>query len=157
MTQRYYYFDTSALIKLYFPETGSDTVADLVADPSSVVVVSELAILEANSALAKKMKRGEISKEGWECVCGLFDRELMLAMSMRKIRLLPLNHSVLNDGIDLIRQGARDHDRSITSMDSLHLAGARTLSPLQAVFVSADKELCELGTLLGLQVINVGE
>ncbi|HHY39373.1 MAG TPA: type II toxin-antitoxin system VapC family toxin [Clostridia bacterium] len=157
MASRYYYFDTSALIKLYFPEAGSDMVVDLVADPSSVAVISELAILEVNSALAKKAKRGEITKEVWELLCGLFDRELMIALSMRRLRLLPLHHSILTDGIDLIRQGIRDYDRSITSLDSLHLASARTLSPLNAPFVSADKELCDVATFLGLEVIVIGE
>lgn len=157
MASRYYYFDTSALIKLYLPEAGSDMVVDLVADPFSIVVISELAILEVNSALAKKAKRGEITKEVWELLGRLFDRELMIGLSMRRLRLLPLDHSILTDSIDLVRQGIRDYDRSITSLESLHLASARTLSPLNAPFVSADKELCDAAALLGLETIIIAE
>jgi len=54
------YFDTSALVKLYVRERGSAAAASLFDAPESLILVSEIAFLEMDSALYKKVVREEI-------------------------------------------------------------------------------------------------
>jgi len=47
-----FFFDTSALVKRYRSEDGTDVVDRIFADSASVVIISRLALIEAISALA---------------------------------------------------------------------------------------------------------
>ena len=47
------YFDTSALVKLFSDEAGSESVKQLVNNPSNEVIVLELALIEILSAVEK--------------------------------------------------------------------------------------------------------
>jgi hypothetical protein len=60
-----YFFDTSALVKRYRTEQGTDVVDGLFAEPRSIVVISRLGIVETVSALALKMRVGELSPEDY--------------------------------------------------------------------------------------------
>ena len=55
-----YYFDTSALVKRYRSEPGTDAVDALFADAGSSFVISRLGIIETVSALAIKVRMGEL-------------------------------------------------------------------------------------------------
>jgi len=47
-------FDTSALVKRYHVEVGSDKVDEIFDDPDNVLIISELALVEVTSALLKR-------------------------------------------------------------------------------------------------------
>ena len=49
MSKRYF-FDTSALIKLYHNETGTDTLNNLIASDDPDIVISDLTVIEMISA-----------------------------------------------------------------------------------------------------------
>ena len=69
-----YFFDTSALVKYYHVELGSDRVNAIFAEPDRVVRASSLGVLEAQSVFAMKVRSAEL-KRG---VAGLFRARLML-------------------------------------------------------------------------------
>jgi len=50
--------DTSALVKYYHPEAGSQWVLDLVRREQTRLLVSNLTVVEMHSALAKKYRAG---------------------------------------------------------------------------------------------------
>lgn len=54
------FLDTSALIKLYVEETGSDTVLNAM-QSAEMLAVSELTLVEAHSALARLQREQKIS------------------------------------------------------------------------------------------------
>ena len=56
------YCDTSALIKLYLPEPGSDEFNEVV-EGRDDVLVSDLAVTEIISALAHRLRRGSLARE----------------------------------------------------------------------------------------------
>jgi hypothetical protein len=57
-----YYLDTSAAVKLYVPETGSQWLRDLLAaDQSLVVLSSHLLRIELRSALARRLREGTVT------------------------------------------------------------------------------------------------
>jgi len=57
-----YFFDTSALAKVYRKEIGSDFVDRILSEPSSQQIISRLSIVEMESVLALKVRTGEIDQ-----------------------------------------------------------------------------------------------
>jgi uncharacterized protein len=57
------YCDTSALLKLYLPEPGSDEFNDVVQGRDDVLV-SDLAVTEIVAAVARRLRQGLITREG---------------------------------------------------------------------------------------------
>lgn len=58
------YLDTSALVKLYVHEQGSETVRKLV-DAASVVATSKVAYPEARAALARGFREGLLAEKDY--------------------------------------------------------------------------------------------
>jgi hypothetical protein len=58
-----YFFDSSALIKLYHPELGSQQVAAMFGGPDRRIIISRLAGVELHSALALKTRTGHLDSE----------------------------------------------------------------------------------------------
>lgn len=59
------YLDTSALVKLFFLEAGSETVVDLVKKSDSVIT-SQVAYAEACSALARRRRDKRITEKEFQ-------------------------------------------------------------------------------------------
>jgi hypothetical protein len=57
------YCDTSALLKLYLPEAGSDEFNEVV-EGRDDVHVSDLAVTEIVSAVARRLRQGSLTREG---------------------------------------------------------------------------------------------
>ena len=57
------YFDTSALVKIYHQEAGSETVKALYHSTTDQIVISNLAIPETFSTFQRKRRDGLISKK----------------------------------------------------------------------------------------------
>jgi predicted nucleic acid-binding protein len=55
------YYDTSALVKLYVPEAGSETVQRFVGERGMAVNLNDLQDNEARNACVLKAFRGEIT------------------------------------------------------------------------------------------------
>jgi predicted nucleic acid-binding protein len=62
---RILFFDTSALVKRYHQEKGTDVV-DVAFDQEGIRIISDISVIEFFSAFAKKVKTGEITKEDFQ-------------------------------------------------------------------------------------------
>ena len=69
------FFDTSALVKIFHKEIGSETVVELIGKSDSVLWMSELAKLEFVSALHRKLRMDEIAEHQLEEVLSIFGDE----------------------------------------------------------------------------------
>ena len=58
-----YFFDTSAFAKYYHTELGSQKVAAIFAEPSRLIRVSSLGVLETQSVFAMKVRVGEVDRK----------------------------------------------------------------------------------------------
>jgi predicted nucleic acid-binding protein len=57
-----FYLDTSAFVKLYVLEEGSQTVIELAQDPGrDRIVILDLALLESRSAIRRRERDGDIT------------------------------------------------------------------------------------------------
>jgi predicted nucleic acid-binding protein len=57
----FYFLDTSALVKRYHLELGTEIVDALFAENSSTKMISDLGVIEFYSTFAKKVRTGELS------------------------------------------------------------------------------------------------
>ncbi len=58
-----YFFDTSALAKVYRKEIGSDFVDRVLSEPGSQCIISRLSTVEMESVFALKVRTGEIDRQ----------------------------------------------------------------------------------------------
>ena len=65
------YLDTSALVKLYLPEAGSDEVNDAVVGRRDLMV-SYLSITEVVSAVARRRRERQMEESVARCLCRLW-------------------------------------------------------------------------------------
>lgn len=56
-----YFFDTSALVKRYHPEPGTQRVLAIFSEPAATVRVSRLALVECVSAFCLKVRAGQLA------------------------------------------------------------------------------------------------
>lgn len=140
------FFDTSALVKIFHKEIGSETVVELIGKSDSVLWMSELAKLEFVSALHRKLRMDEIAEHQLEEVLSIFGDE------QKRFRIEPLGSGILAEADKLIR----DHARTIglRTLDALHLATFRLISQSDWQFVVADKVLAKAAAQLKLPVFN---
>lgn len=140
------YLDTSALVKLYLREAGSDVVQDLISAQSDPLPVWELQEMELTNALRLKVFWKEIS--GVDA-----DRQLTL-FEQRKEK----GHYYFPD-IDraalfstFLRLSAHTCELGCRTLDIMHVACACLLVP--DLFVSFDSRQRQLAQKAGLKVYS---
>jgi predicted nucleic acid-binding protein len=108
------YLDTSALVKLYIEENGSDIVNDRT-DKATIVSTSRIAYAEALSAFVRCKDEKVLSKNNYDkCIaCFKFDWEMYF--------VIEASEKVIKIAGDLIEK------YSIRGFDSIHLASAMVL------------------------------
>lgn len=136
------YCDTSALLKLFLSEPGSAELARLV-EGRTDLVVSDLGMTEAASALARRVRQGVIGAEtAWRVLRTIIE-SLETASSLR---------------VDLTREVHRRAEHFLLTLpgtplraaDALHLALA--FSARAASMASFDARLSEAARTIGLVV-----
>jgi predicted nucleic acid-binding protein len=139
-----YFFDTSALVKRYHEEAGTDQVDDLVEDDESEVLISSLTVIESVSAFRRKHNRGELSESEMNQLLGVFFRE-----ALDDFVIVPMDESLLTFSFDLVL------DDDLRTLDSLQLSTALSLArELETIeFVSADEELVNVAARHGLATV----
>ena len=71
-----YFFDTSAIVKRYHREDGSDLIGRLFAESDAEFVISDISIIEFYSALSLKVRVGEIDEENFMSLRKLFSQDI---------------------------------------------------------------------------------
>jgi predicted nucleic acid-binding protein len=142
-----YFFDTSALIKLYHQEEGTEQVEKIFDRKTSSIIVSELATIEIYSSLARKLRTQEITKEAKEEAIKNFHKDCNVSFI-----ITPLSNIVARKARVLIK--AHGDTKSMRTLDALQLASCLLEKDDGIGFVCADKNLLELAKLEGLIGIN---
>ncbi len=139
-----YYFDSSALVKLYVPETGSQWVKQLVTERLPLgelrhtILMSRIAIVETAAAIARRRRTGELTIEQQ----ALLYRRL-LEDAQHRFQLLEVDGRSLDLAADLTQH------HPLRGYDAVHLAAALRLRRVLVtaglpapIFVCADANLC---------------
>jgi len=128
------YLDTSALLKLVRVETQTAELTSWLADqPDAPLVSSALSQVEVLRACRRIDER---LLERGRAVLAVLD-------------LVPIDDDVLDAAADI-------PDRSLRSLDALHLASALSLDPDLETFVAYDTRLVTAAEAVGLAVAQPG-
>ncbi|MDA0206851.1 MAG: type II toxin-antitoxin system VapC family toxin [Acidobacteria bacterium] len=142
-----YYLDTSALVKLYVQELGTEVVLSLTSDlENDRLAILDLARVELRSAVRRRERASDIDSAQAFQMLGQFDEHLSELYLTQ-----PCNSSVVEEAVRLL-----DH-QSLCAYDALQLAGAIVLQSgglSEMTFVCADKDLVQAARAEGLTVID---
>jgi predicted nucleic acid-binding protein len=144
------YFDTSALCRLYHREPGSDVVDRLLNEPGSQHLVSWLTMLETQSALAQKVRTGDITARKFQ----MLGKRLKADIARRRLLAVRMLRRYFDEAGELIaKYGSKQRLRAA---DALHLAIAIDLWRGRDIhcFVTADAMLVMFARQEGLTVVN---
>ncbi|RKX99603.1 hypothetical protein DRP77_12985 [Candidatus Poribacteria bacterium] len=142
-----YFLDTSALVKIYHREEGSDQVIEIY--EREEVVISELSTVEFLSAVYRKFREGEISERALRAVCDKFDEDLQV-----RYTLFPFTSFVVEEARYLMRRYGGS--RSLRTLDSLQLAFFLVYCDRsEDMFVCADRRLLDVARAEGVRVIDL--
>lgn len=144
---RRFFIDTSALIKLYHEENGTGRLTRLIVSDDPIIVISDLTIIEMVSALAKKVRTGEISEHIFNEAVSNFENDVS------NFEVTDINETIKRRASSLLKTvGMR---RGLKSLDSLQLASALAAAEPPDLFIAADSILGEIAELQGLNVMTV--
>lgn len=154
----HYYFDTSALVKYYVIETGTQWVRELIEERSNdkwinVISTSALTWAEAISAFARRQRNKDISTGLYAALIARFLRD-----GRARYARLPVNDAAINLAVELIQR------HPLRAYDAVQLATALRLNQVMhenwlppLTFVSADAVLCQTAEAEGITAVNPNE
>jgi predicted nucleic acid-binding protein len=151
-----YYFDTSALVKRYVMEPGSEWVQQITdartasGQPCHVIALSAIGIVEAIAAIARRYRLGQLDGAQRQGLTNLF-----LTHSHGEYQITAVRARQIDLAIALVQS------HPLRGYDALHLATALVLrDELRAarlsapILVAADTNLCAAAQAEGLLAEN---
>ncbi|MCX7642907.1 MAG: type II toxin-antitoxin system VapC family toxin [Armatimonadetes bacterium] len=146
----WFVFESSAIIKRYVAETGSQWVEEICdLSQGHQIVLCDLCITEVASALSRLQREGRLTTEERDRVYNDF-----LAHCRNEYVLVPITRQMLEEA------GTLCFRHPLRALDAIHLAAAlqvaRTIRQqgLTITFVSADDALLNSAQVEGLSVEN---
>jgi predicted nucleic acid-binding protein len=111
------FFDTSALVKFFHREEGTDVVVSIISDLKNEVWVSELARLEFICALHRRLRMNEINEDDLNKVLNGFYKEYS------RLNTKKIGRAVLNEAECVFRRIPSTHselNRPLIPIHSVH-------------------------------------
>ena len=145
-----YFFDTSAFAKYYHAEAGTSTVQKIFGEPERRIQISNLGLLEAQSAFAAKIRSATIDN----AAAGVVRARMMLDIAAGEIEVLQITQEHFRGAALLLaRYGPT---RPLRTLDALQLALVLDLrgQRLLDTFIVADHALYEIVRRENVPVLN---
>jgi predicted nucleic acid-binding protein len=138
------YLDSSALVKRYVEEQGTDFVKSVLAG-NGLITTSKLTYPEILSALMRKVRTGEIERKTFNGIVDVFDKDWdhVLVLDFHK------------DLLQIVRILIEKHP--LKAADAIHLSSAlwlRHSSKADVTFIASDSNLLKAARAEKLQVMN---
>ena len=145
-----YFFDTSALVKRYHKEDGTEQVSDIFALAENLVRISALGIVEIHSALAIKVRSGQLTRAAAQVLTD----GVLADLASGRIKPYSVTGRHFDDAERMVRQFSYDH--RLRSLDAIQLSVALDLRSqgLADSIVTADRTVQDVAILVGLAVLN---
>ena len=148
-----YYLDTSALLKRYRTEIGSDLVEELFVGltDSEFLVTSQLTILEANSVVARHLHGPVTIRREYRTMRERFIRD----MADYQVAVIPVQSELVAEAVNAV------FEYPLRTLDALHFTSAvmivRELHGQDVYMVSADREIIEACEAYGISTLDPGD
>ena len=146
----HYYFDSSALVKRYVIETGTDWVNNLYADSDQTIYLARVSGAEVIAALFRRVRMGDLLPVDADRVATQFKADFRA-----RYQVVEVTAKVVDSAMALAEQYILRGYDAIQLAAALELNLVRTslsLSPI--TFVCADNQLNEVARTVGIQIEN---
>ncbi len=140
------FFDTSALVKFFHEEEGTDIVTNLILEQNNIIWISELGRLEFISAVFRRFRNKELDEGQLITAVNSFENQIT------GFNVEPLDHTVLEQAEFFIKQYGRAY--GLKALDALHLSAFSLISEKDWSFVVADDNFCKVAEVVGFTIIN---
>lgn len=136
------YFDTSALVKFFHTEDGTD----LIRDEANISWILEIAHLELLSAVYRRYRNNEMTGEQLTIALSGIKKETL------RFNIEPLNNLVVKEAVALMKQYGKSY--GLRTLNALHVAGFKLVADNDWKMVSSDEVMCTIIEKLGYASIN---
>lgn len=140
------FFDTSALVKYFHDEDGTEYVSGMIEAKDNDVWLSELARLEFLSVVYRRLRNREITETQASLAISGFEEEISF------LRCEPLTHVTLKEAESLMKEYGKLY--GLRTLDALQIAAFSLMAEEAWIFVSADTVMCKLVETMGFSYIN---
>ena len=144
------YFDTSAYVKHFSPETSSESVdklLELCEEGRVLIVMSYWAINEAIAALDRKFRRRETTLQERDQAIATILAETSRLAAEGKLVIIPVTQENVSNSLRYVVE------RHLSAGDALHLFSA--ILGLCSIFVATDQFLLKAAKEEGLEAYNM--
>ena len=140
-----YYLDTSALVKLYHNEKGTEEVEKIFSTPNASIIISEIAVVELYSALYRLNRMKEIPGNAVEASIRSFEDDCKYRFSINSV-----SSDTINRAKNIIKRYGKEE--SIRTLDAIQLSVSLD-NESAIIFVSADAVLNVIAEKEGLETV----
>lgn len=141
------FLDTSALAKLFVPETGTAELNAMLSQADMEIWVSELARLEFHSMAWRRCREGALDTSQVSSLLAELDLQL------DTWQVIDLTPAVLSTARELLAAHAAQH--ALRTLDAIQMASFMvTLEDGPATFACADQRLCAVASARGHLTFN---
>lgn len=141
-----FFLDTSALVKFFHVECGTELVTQIVENSASEIWISELARLEFTSALYRRYRNKTLDEIRLHTAITFFDQQLT------NFNIEPLNQLVLDEASLLLKRYGKEY--GLRTLDALQLATYSLISEQGWCFVTSDTVLAGVAQSAGFLSLN---
>ena len=140
------FIDTSALVKFFHEEKGSEAVTELITSQENEVWILELVRLEFINALFRRFRNKEINNIQLNEAISGFNKEIT------SFNIEPLRQAVIKEAESLLQKYGKTE--GLRTLDALYLGAFSLIAEDERGFVAADENLCKVAQLIGFRAIN---
>ena len=134
------FFDTSAFVKRYVNETGSQQVIDICQN-ANALALSVICLPEIISTLRRLVREDKLSEEEYSQL------KKSISTDLEDVDIIEIMPEVMSRVISCLET------HSLRAMDAIHLGSALAYAPDQ--FVSSDQRQIQAARAIGLTVLEV--
>ena len=141
-----FFFDTSALVKFFYVESGTEVVTQIIEHPASEIWISDLARLEFTCALYRRYRNKSIDETQLCTASTFFDKQLV------SFNVEPLNQLVIDEAQLLLKKFGKEY--GLRTLDALHLGTYSIITEHCWCFVTSDTTLANVANRAGFLSLN---
>jgi len=138
-----FFVDSSALVKLYFREAGTERMRKLARDHSKrSFELLDISKVECASAVERLARDGKLDRSQADSILGRLHRDF------RQFQVRPVTMPVVDLAVELLQK------HPLKAYDAIQLAGCRETAANPPVFVCADRRLRDAAKAEGLKILD---
>ena len=141
-----FFFDTSALVKFFSVEDGTELVSQIIEHSTSEIWISDLARLEFTSAVYRRYRNKSLDEIELHIATTYFEKQLV------SFNIEPLNQLVIDEAGLLLKKYGKEY--GLRTLDALHLGTYSLISEQGWCFVTSDIVLANVAKLSGFVSLN---